>query len=78
LIFSTDKTCASLLGFNSTSKLRIIRGIKSFAKLSQCLSIPDLMRTLLLQKISRYSKIKQILNSLTCISFDQNIDNLFV
>ena len=50
LISLRDKTCASLLGFNLKSKLRIIRGKVSLSKLSQCLSIPDSIRTLLLRE----------------------------
>jgi hypothetical protein len=48
LISSRDKICASLLGLNSTLKVRKTRGVKSFFKLSQCLSIPDSIKTSLL------------------------------
>ncbi len=58
LISSRDKTCASFLGLNSKSKVRTIRGVESISKLSQCLSIPDSIRTLLLWRKKLISKSK--------------------
>ncbi len=49
LISSRDKTCAKLSGLNSTLKLRMTRRTECFSILSQCLSIPDSIKTLLLQ-----------------------------